>query len=226
MRTSAASGRQRAREARRSGLDAVGVPQARCRCRCRRAQAPSCDWRGGWRIGRRGVAGRRRRPSRRGPWPPQCQHACPATRPRATPCQCGSTQQFTQPTRARVGGAGRPRHGDRSRTPLHFDANRCQCGAGFDATGIGTGIQPECAGIGASSVGCATAVDACDISTQRRSRLALMPLAIATAAIDTPACLLASTTRALNTSLWIRRRRPPVACSMVHTYPLSSELTP
>lgn len=77
-------------------------------------------------------------------------------------------------------------------------------GAGSDATGIGTGMKPACAGIGASSVRCASAVDDWDINTQRRSRLALMLLAIATAAIDNPGCLLASTTRALNSSLWIR----------------------
>jgi hypothetical protein len=44
--------------------------------------------------------------------------------------------------------------------------------------------------------------------TQRRSRFALMPLARATDALDTPGCWLAATACALNSSLRFRRLRP------------------
>src|SRR5665213_1485822 len=43
--------------------------------------------------------------------------------------------------------------------------------------------------------------------TQRRARFALTPWAIATAALDTPGELHAATTCALNSALWVRRRR-------------------
>src|ERR1700748_2978603 len=46
---------------------------------------------------------------------------------------------------------------------------------------------------------------------QRRSRFALMPRAIATAAIDMPGCAAAAMASALNSSLCKRRRRRPGA---------------
>jgi hypothetical protein len=48
--------------------------------------------------------------------------------------------------------------------------------------------------------------------THRRSRFALTPWAIATAAIDMPGCMQLATALALNSSLWMRRRRRVPAC--------------
>ena len=74
----------------------------------------------------------------------------------------------------------------------------------FDAGALATGTEA----VPTTSV----AGFICASCTHRRRRLALMPLDIATAAIDMPGCMQAATALALNSSLCLRRRRRVPGC--------------
>src|SRR5579862_5855161 len=95
--------------------------------------------------------------------------------------------------------------------PFRRISTRITLSTGIEGNATGTKLSTRSiatlGAVGRIAIG-ALSRSAC--RTQVRSRLALSPLARATAAIDTPGCWQAPTASALNIALWRRRRRRPI----------------
>jgi hypothetical protein len=150
--------------------------------------------------------------------------AYPLVAPQAIPHRCGSSQQLAKPGGAGMAGIGRPGYLDadvaardldlqiRSRMLLYIDRNeRSTCRVASRRRTIGDGSElTAMAPLTSLAIASPTAASVwpVDSTTQRRSKLALMPCAIATRDIDTPSPRHCATSSALNSLVYRRRPRP------------------
>lgn len=136
----------------------------------------------------------------------RCRRACPPARRPAPRHRCGLPQQLAQPDRAlaRCTGAQADFHCRGASLELDAEFRRRLFGCYSRESQRDDALPTAVFDVSASDVGLGGAARP---HTQRRRRLALMPRAMATAAIKTPGCRQAANACVLNSSLCRRRRR-------------------